>query len=75
MANLKFTVDYGMLQAADLNPEIPGSTTSDLTNPRLEDDEEVKQELMFGGLTAKTSPLIFLAAAIAILFVIRYLQK
>lgn len=76
MANkMHFVVEYGMLQARDLNPSIAGISTRDLTNPRLEEDEDVKQEIITGQATKQTSPMKYILIAAVILFFISYFQK
>ena len=72
---LKFTVDYGMLQVKDINPAAAGLNTKDLTNPGLEDEEEVKQEIITGQGKTKTNPLRYVIAAAVVLFLISYFQK
>lgn len=73
---LNFTVDYGMLQAADINPAAPGVTTAGLTNPQLEANEQVTKEIVTGSHAfTRYSPLFFAVIILAVLYGIGYLQK
>lgn len=72
---LNFSVDYGMLQAADINRAAPGTTTSGLTNPQLEKNEQTTKEIITGNHAFRYSPLFFIAVILAILFGVSFLQK
>lgn len=71
----KFRFNNGILQAADINPSAGGLTSGDLTKPAMEASDEVSSQLITGESVTSISPLVFIAVAVVVLFVIRYLQK
>ena len=42
---MEFVIEHGMLQAKDVNPAAAGESTPELTNPRTEAAEDIKQDL------------------------------
>lgn len=75
MSKLDFVVDYGMLQIRDLNPAAGGPTTSGLTNPQLEANEQATKEIITGNHAFTYSPLLFVIVILVVLFGVSYLQK
>lgn len=72
---MQFQVEYGQLQRKDINPAAGGFTTEDLTNPTVDSYLDERQQSYLGEKTKKTSPLVFVFAAIIFLVVISFLQK
>lgn len=75
MSQFNFVMDYGALQVSDINPSIGGKTTRDLTNPRVDDDLEAKEQMATGQIQPIKSPMYYLLPAVIILVVISFLQK
>ncbi|MCL2817143.1 MAG: hypothetical protein FWD39_01990 [Clostridiales bacterium] len=71
--------ENGLLQAADLNPALPGLTTQDLTNPNIVMQQEAQaratKEIAAGARFKSLSPLVFIGGAAAVLFALAWLQK
>ena len=75
-----FIFREGILQAADINPTVPGPTTLDLTNPVTEHvtptGAAATKEIATGAVKKQySSPLFFVAAVAIVLFAISYLQR
>lgn len=72
---LNYVMEYGTIQARDINPAVPGATTQDLTNPRVVDNLEASEQILTGQLGQHLSPIYYLAIAIAVLLAVSYFQK
>lgn len=74
-----YFIANGMLEAADINPQLAGSTTLDKTNPRIAQQQkqevETTAQIASGQVIKKTSPLVFFAAAAGALVILGYLQR
>ncbi len=72
---IKYVMENGLMQAKDINPAVPGITTKDLTNPRVDDNLDAAQELLTGTAGRKSSPILYLAVAAVALTAISFMQN
>lgn len=72
---MEFVIEHGMLQAKDVNPAAAGESTPELTNPRTEAAEDIKQEIVTGKHAFTISPLVYILALAVLLFVWNLFQQ
>lgn len=72
---INYIMDYGAMQAKDLNPAAPGLSTAALTNPTYEKNLEAQEAVATGEVGKAASPLRYILLAAVLIAVIGYLQK
>lgn len=72
---INYIMDYGAMQAKDLNPAAPGLSTAALTNPTYEKNLEAQEAVATGEVGKTFSPLRYILLAAVLIVVVGYLQK
>lgn len=72
---INYIMDYGAMQARDLNPAAPGLSTAALTNPTYDKGLEAQEAVATGEVGRAMSPMRYLLAIVVVLVVIGYMQK